>query len=495
VTVPLLLSTETINADARAEIKILVIDDESTIRESCASILEAEGYKVTVCSSGLAALEMVKRPRFHIIIVDLYMTQVDGTTLLKAALAANPDALVVVMTGQPGVQWSIDALRAGAWEYLPKPFSATQLHLIVGRAAHTVTLGKQDQRKLSNRSPPRRSKVEAPLGVSPPFRAVVELAQRVAMTDASVFITGDSGTGKEMIARFIHQSSRRADMPFVAINCAALPEQLLESEMFGHVKGAFTDAVRDKTGLLETANGGTLFFDELLEMSKPIQAKLLRVIQDGVLRRVGSESTDAIVNVRFLAATNRDPETAIREGVLREDLFYRLRVIPIHVPRLSERPDDIALLAKHFLAEFWARYRGASEPVPTLTGDAIAALESRSWGGNVRELQNVMEHTVVLLEPVSQIGPAELSLKEEIPRSAGAAASSESVELSTDSGYHASRERVIAQFEQRYLKRLIERARGNVSKAARIAGVDRTTLYRLMERHNLHRPNPGEEGS
>ncbi|PYO36935.1 MAG: hypothetical protein DMD74_02425 [Gemmatimonadetes bacterium] len=327
------------------------------------------------------------------------------------------------------------------------------------------------------------------LGEAPAFQRTVELARRVAATDASVFLTGESGSGKELIAQFIHSHSRRSSRPFVAINCAAMPEALLESEMFGHRRGAFTGAVRDKPGLLETANGGTLLLDELAEMPKAIQAKLLRVIQDGVVRRVGSETTDAVVNVRFIAATNGDPEAAMRSGDLREDLYYRLRVVPIQVPPLRERPEDIPLLAEHFLTTFWSRHRRKGEVMPHLTEEALALLCSHPWRGNVRELQNVIEHTAVLVEPGGAIRPEDIPLTGEARTTLSANPASLVATLREES-YHAARERVIKQFEKQYLTWLVSRAGGNMSKAARVAGVDRTTLYRLMERHGLQR-NPG----
>ena len=327
-------------------------------------------------------------------------------------------------------------------------------------------------------------------GASPAFRTLLEQAARVAATDASVFITGESGAGKELIERFIHERSRRAARPFVAVNCAALPETLLESEMFGHRKGAFTDAVRDKPGLMEAANRGTLFLDELLEMTKAIQAKVLRVIQDGVVRRVGSESTDAVVDVRFIAATNRSPEQGVHEGVLREDLFYRLRVVPIRVPALRERREDIRLLAEHFLETYWRKHRPGGAPPPTLTSDAVRALERHPWPGNVRELQNVIEHAVVLHERGASIDAGTLvlgsaptaPLVSPVPQPAMEVAAP-----STDEGYHAARDRIVGAFEVRYITWLFQRAGGNMSRAARIAGIDRATLYRLIERHDLQR--------
>jgi transcriptional regulator with PAS, ATPase and Fis domain len=327
------------------------------------------------------------------------------------------------------------------------------------------------------------------LGVSAAFRKAVELARKVSPTDASVMITGESGTGKEVIAQFIHQHSRRASRKMVPINCAALPEPLLESEMFGHRKGAFTGADRDKPGLLETANGGTLFLDELTEMSHPIQAKLLRVLQDGVVRRVGSEQQDAVVDVRFISATNRDPQEAVSGGILREDLFYRLRVVPIKLPPLRQRLEDIPLLANHFLAHYWDRHRTAADAQPKLTEAAVEFLRSRPWRGNVRELQNVIEHVAVLAEPGAPIQP------DDIPVYDDAAPTGERNLLPfaiMDEPYHAAKDRLIAQFEKEYLSRLATRAGGNMSRAARLANIDRTTLYRLMEKHQVRRDDmPG----
>src|SRR5207253_2502487 len=299
---------------------------------------------------------------------------VDGLALLRAALGTNHDTIVIVMTGNPSVESSVEALRQGAFDYLPKPFSASHLQVLIGRAVHTLLVAREtrEQQETLDRAQVQSDKLTL-LGTAPAFRRAIELARKVAPTDASVFITGESGRGKEMIAQFIHYHSRRSNRPLVAVNCAALPEQLLESEMFGHCKGAFTGAVRDKPGLLETANGGTLFLDELIEMPKSIQAKLLRVIQDGVVRRVGSETTDAVVNVRFIAATNTNPEQAVQSALLREDLYYRLRVVPIHVPSLRERPEDIPLLAERFLAHYWGRHRDPTTPVPKLSKGALWA--------------------------------------------------------------------------------------------------------------------------
>jgi len=476
-----------IGPEAKARVRILVVDDEHTLRESCAAVLRHEGYDVTVCSRGQEALDLLKRRAFDLVLVDLYMSQVDGLTLLRTALGTNHDTMVIVMTGNPSVESSVEALRQGAFDYLPKPFSASHLQVLIGRAVHTLLVAREtrEQRDTLDQLQVHSDKITL-LGTAPSFRRAVELARKVAPTDASVFITGESGSGKEMIAQFIHHHSRRSSRPFIAVNCAALPEGLLESEMFGHRKGAFTGAVRDKPGLLEAANGGTLFLDELIEMPKPIQAKLLRVIHDGVVRRVGSETTDAVVNVRFIAATNGDPEAAVEASDMREDLYYRLRVVPINVPALRERPEDIPLLADYFLSTYWVRHRRKGAPFPRLTDAALRALCGHPWRGNVRELQNVIEHVAVVVEPGAEIRPEDLQLTGEPTPAAGSNPAS-LISTLLEESYHAARDRVIAQFERQYLTWLVNRASGNMSKAARIAGVDRTTLYRLMERHGLQR--------
>ncbi len=489
----------TITPETKASLQILLVDDERTLRESCAGVLEHEGYNVRVCSRGEDALDTLKRVRFDIVLLDLYMSQVPGMELMRVCLETHPDTIVIVITGNPSVASSLEVLQAGAWDYLPKPFSATQLQILLGRAAHAVIVARESKELQAQPGFEAGGQRFALIGVSSAFRRAVELARRVAPTDASVLITGESGAGKEQIAQFIHLHSRRSSRPLVAINCAALPEALLESEMFGHAKGAFTGAVRDKPGLLEMANGGTLFLDELIEMSKPTQAKLLRVIQDGVVRRVGSERTDAVVNVRFIACTNSNPEEALRSGQLREDLYYRLRVVPIHVPPLRDRPDDIALLANHFLVYYWHRHR-ESQALPKISDAGIRELRARTWKGNVRELQNVMEHMVVLLKPGAEIQPEDIPVidgpvpTEDVQENASAMKDADNA---IAEGYRSARERLLGRFERRFLQQLVTQAGGNVSRAARIARLNRTTLYRLMERYGLQRKllasDPGEE--
>jgi DNA-binding NtrC family response regulator len=471
---------------AKASMRVLVVDDEHSLRETCTSYLTSEGYQVEACGKGKEALELLTRREYDIVLLDQYMTDAPAAKLLPTALTRHPQTIAIVMTGKPTVEASIELLRQGAWDYLTKPFSATQLQILLGRAVHAVLMTREAE-SVGAAAGTRYGNTDklTVLGTSPSFRKVIEQARKVARTDASVLISGESGSGKELVAEFIHQNSRRCGQRLVAINCAALPETLLESEMFGHRKGAFTDAQREKPGLLEVANGGTMFLDEVTEMSPAIQAKLLRVIQDGVIRRVGSEDVDAVVNVRFIAATNRDPQAAVEAGIMRQDLFYRLHVVPLHLPALRERQDDIPVLAEHFLRHFWARHQSPGEAPPTFSKAAVRTLQRHAWPGNVRELQNLIEHLVVVAEPGAEVLPGDLPFiggAMPLPEEPAAQARPEPV-----GPYHAARERALAQFQKQYLATLLEQTEGNMSRAAEIAGVERSTLYRLLERHGMQR--------
>jgi len=476
-------------ARLRATIRILVIDDDRTLREGCASLLQVEGYSVSVSGRGDEAIEMLRRSAFDIVLVDLCMTPVPGMEILKAALEVRPNTIVVMMTGNPSVASSVEALRMGAWDYVPKPFSGTHIQVLFGRAAHAV-LARREEDMARDTMLERNGNSDklTLLGASAAFRRAVDLARKVASTDASVMLVGESGTGKELIAQFLHSHSRRASRSLVPLNCAAMPEQLLESEMFGHRKGAFTGADRDKVGLLEVANGGTFFLDELTEMPLALQAKLLRVIQDGVVRRVGSESQDAVVDVRFVSATNRDPREAIKTKHLREDFYYRLNVVRITLPPLRERVEDIPILANHFLVQFWNRHHSSKDTLPRFGEAAMEFLMSRPWRGNVRELQNVVEHLVVFASPDTEIEIAHLPVDQDWARGNGSGEAATTVAPALlDNAYHLAKEHVLANFEEEYVTRLVARASGNVSRAARLASVDRTTLYRLLQRHGFRR--------
>ena len=477
-----------VEAEVKSTIPVLVVDDDHSLRESCASLLRAEGFPVTVSAGGEEALEFIRRRHFEITLLDLYLRDVSGMDLLKAALEKDEDSLVVMMTGNPSVETSIEALRLGAWDYIPKPFSATHLHILMGRAAHAIVVSRESARKYESPEAGLGYGADIPiLGRSAALRQVIDMARSVARTNATVFLSGESGTGKELVAQFIHQNSRRSSRPMVSINCAAIPDNLVESEMFGHVAGAFTGAVSDKQGLMEIASGGTLFLDELTEMPIPTQAKLLRVIQDGVIRRVGSTDTDVVAEVRFISSTNEDPAEALEEKRLRGDLYYRLRVFPIHIPPLRERPEDIEILAESALDEFWIRHRGKELDRPVFTPEGLAAIQARPWLGNVRELRNIIECIAVLRAPGQQLGP------DDIPFFEGEGVSPETMFAPMSShlnkGYHEARDLILADFERAYLEHVVKQAGGNISNAARHAGVDRTTLYRLMEKHGTRRTN------
>jgi DNA-binding NtrC family response regulator len=472
--------------EERASVRILVIDDEPSILESCESVLTADGYECECERKAEEALHRLKSQAYDIVLIDQSMPQVHGLDILAEVRQRSPGTIAIMMTGHATTEASIRAIQAGAWEYLPKPFTATQLLVVIGRAAYTLLR----ERTLSDSARREGVLVDGKvriLGISSSMRGAVQTALKVAKTDATVFITGESGTGKELIAQYIHGESRRSRKAFVAVNCAALPAELLESEMFGHRRGAFTGAVRDKPGLLEVADQGTFFLDELAEMPLPLQAKLLRVLQDGVLRRVGSEKDDAVVDVRFVSATNRDPDSALRDGALRNDLYYRLRVVPIHLPPLRERAEDIPVLIKHFIDHFWRRHQLPGAIPPRLAPGALDLLVRYEWPGNVRELQNVIEHLVVLSDAAETIDRDRLSILDDGVSSSATSSSPSSVSSMIDfhSPFHEAKDSLIGRFEREYLAQIIARTAGNMSEAARQAGIDRTTLYRLMDKHEL----------
>jgi DNA-binding NtrC family response regulator len=474
---------------SNSAIRILIVEDEETLRDSCASVLSHDGYCVTTSGVAREAYTLLRHTVFDILLVDWYMSDIPGRELLAVALAANPLTRVIAVTGKATLASSLEARGSGAWAYLPKPFTAVQLDILVGQAAHAILSARESlcRSQALEQAGENSDKIRM-LGLAPAFRDAIARARKVAPTDASVLLRGESGAGKELFAQFIHHHSRRATRPFLAVNCAALPEPLLESEMFGHRRGAFTGAVRDKPGMLEAADGGTLMLDELVEMPKPVQAKLLRAIQDGVVRRVGSETADAVVSVRFIAATNCDPELAVTEGLLREDLYYRLSVVPIHVPSLRDRVADVELLANSFLLHYWRKYRGVDTPVPRLGNEALGALRAHPWPGNVRELQNVIEHAVVLLEPAAEIAAQDIPfLSIPAPDGDGSLGLEHTAGTDADASYYDARDRLLAKFDRQFLRHAIAHAGGNLSKAARRAGIDRTTFYRLMDRHGLQR--------
>lgn len=471
--------------EERATLRVLIVEDDQQLREGLLSTIRLEGYNVSAAASGMDALKLLSHAVYDIILTDLYMSPVGGIDVLRAAHRVRRDTIVIILTGNPTLTASLDALRAGAWDFLPTPFSAAHIQLLLGRAAHAV-LQTRVVRTLRAEIDRLAIRGDEPslIGTSPAILDALRLARKVAATDAPVLLMGESGTGKELFAHFIHGHSRRNREAFIPVNCAALPEPLLESEMFGYRRGAFTGAEHDRQGLLESAHHGTMFLDELAEMPITLQAKLLRVLQDGVVRRVGSTQSDAVVDVRFISAMNRDPQTAVAEGKLREDLLYRLRVFPIRIPPLRERRDDIVLLATHFLATAWIRHRVAGTTMPKLTQRSLHFLRAQPWRGNVRELRNVIEHVAVLADAGQEIEP------EHIPLAQHSASDTADFNASLPSDvlrepFRVAKERFVSDFERLYLRRLVDTAGGNLARAARIANVDRTTLYRLIEKHHI----------
>jgi DNA-binding NtrC family response regulator len=457
-------------------ISVLICDDEELLVKSCGQILSSEGYTVQTEGRGKNALEAVRRHRPDIVLTDLRLPDMDGLALLKEIKKVAPETLVVMITGFATVDSSVEAIRAGAYDYIPKPFTATQLRILIGRAAQQVQLVR-DNAQLRDQLR-RQYSFENIIGTSESIQKVFSVVSRVAPTDASVFVSGESGTGKELIARAVHANSRRSSRSFVAINCAALPDHLLESELFGHEKGSFTGADNLRRGLLEAASGGSFFLDEISEMSMDLQAKLLRVIQERRIRRVGGEA-EIPIDVRWISATNRDPEQAVRDGVLRQDLLYRLNVVPLRLPPLRERPEDVPALAQHFLRRFGSDYeRGDLRFTP----EAVRVLSEYHWPGNVRELQNVVERIVSLCLPGQEITPADLP-EELTARPANGARPSSG--FSADLPFHEAKNEAVTIFEKEYLRDLLRRHGGNISQAARAAGIDRKTIHRMLTRYDL----------
>src|SRR5512138_3510643 len=374
-------------ADPRGN--VLVVDDQRNMRATTALLLRQAGHAVEEAESGGAAIRRVQQQPFDVVLTDLRMPDVDGIEVLRAVREHAPDTQVIVMTGYGTIESAVEAMRQGALDYVSKPFKADELLLRIARAVEQRRL--RGHMHLLADDFRRRYGLDHIVGTSPAIRDVLERVQRVAPTDATVLLTGESGTGKELVARALHASSRRSGGPFVPVNCAAITETLLESELFGHARGAFTGATRARRGLFEEAHGGTLFIDEVGETNPGFQAKLLRALQDGEIRRVG-ESVPVQVDTRIIAATNQDLRRAISEKRFREDLFYRLAVVPLRIPPLRERREDVPLLAAHFLERFNKRTGNAK----TLAPEAVARLLEHEWPGNVRELENIIEQAAAL---------------------------------------------------------------------------------------------------
>jgi DNA-binding NtrC family response regulator len=445
---------------------VLVVDDESGILDTLRILLRNEGFEVTTAQGGKAGLEQIRSGAHDIILSDVRMPQVSGLDILTAAREQDPMTPVILMTAQASLQSAISAVNSGAFYYIQKPFSNDELVAILRRACEYRAVrveNKQLKQEIRRRD---KSAVSRPIGKSKRFLDVLKLAEHVAPTDSTVLIQGESGTGKEVIARYVHNLSNRADGPFLSINCGALPENLLESELFGHVKGSFTGAVRDKQGLFAAARGGSFFLDEVGEMPASLQVKLLRVLQEREAIPVGA--TEAIpVDVRIIAATNRDLEEEIRRGNFRSDLFYRLNVIALNLPALRERRDDLLLLIEALLQNLASE--NGSEP-KALSSEALDAVMVYEWPGNVRELENALEHAVVLSRGNLIEGhalPERITKRRKEP-------------LVAERSYRNPTLEVI---ERAYIMWVLQAEGGNKTRAAEVLGIDPSTLYRKLSRY------------
>jgi DNA-binding NtrC family response regulator len=449
--------------------RILVVDDDATIRQTLAEILDRQGYEVHSAEDGAAALAAARRCSFDLALLDLRLPDTGGLDLMAALRELDDRTLVVVMTAYPEVRTAISALKAGAYDYLNKPFDLDDLKGLVRRALETQRLRTEVERlRISTRQP---ASVEGMVGASPAFARMIEVTRKIAAAARTpVLIRGESGTGKERVAQAIHALSPRAPGPWVTLNCSAISEGLLESEMFGHEKGAFTDAKASKRGLLELADGGTLFLDEIGDLSLTLQPKLLRAIETQTFRRVGG-SRELTVDVRFVAATNRDLADMVRRGQFREDLYYRLNVAGIDVPPLRERRTDILPLARHFLDKA-ATVLGL--PRPPLDPSVDAMLEAYAWPGNARELRNVMERALIL-SGGDMISPAHLP-KELLGSGNDAAAAGERPEGGV---------LMLEEVEKRHIRRVLEGCKGNKTQAARLLGINRLTLRNKIKQYQL----------
>ena len=458
---------EAMKAEVRNGARVLIIDDERSILDTVQILLRGEGFDVEAMQNPREALARIADIAPDIVLTDIRMPGLNGLEVLAALREYDGELPVILMTAQASLQSAVQAVNEGAFYYLQKPFSNAELVALCRRAAESRLLTREN--KALKREIRRRDDSSAvrPAGRNRAFTDVVKLSEMVAPTDSTVLITGESGTGKEVIARYIHRLSEREGGPFISVNCGALPENLLESELFGHVKGSFTGAVKDKDGLLVAARGGTFFLDEVAEMSPALQVKLLRALQEREIVPVGSTQT-VDIDVRIIAATNRDLDQEIRRGTFRSDLYYRLNVIALHLPPLRDREDDIALLAEHFLQ----RLVDDTGQDIRLSDDALAALQHYDWPGNVRELENALERAAILTKdatisvdalPARIVEPAPAPLISDRP------AANPTLEL----------------VERAYILWVLQAEGGNKARAAEVLGIDPSTLYRKLSRYEL----------
>lgn len=445
-------------------IQVLVVDDEKVMREGCSRILLNEGYKVFTADCGEGAIEKFDREPFDLVLLDLKLPGMGGIETLRRLKEMEPGLTILIMTGYPSIESAVKAIKLGAYDYITKPFDPDTLRIAVNRALERKNLVAENHHLRQQLK--ARDETDIIIGQSEAMRNIYELVRRTAPTDSTVLITGESGTGKELIARAIHDYSLREEREFVTVDCSALVETLLESELFGHVKGSFTGAIQAKYGSFELANGGTFFFDEIGNLSLDIQAKLLRVIQEKEIKPVGSERTIK-VDVRIIAATNQDLKQSIAKKTFREDLYYRLNVVPVHIPPLRERKEDIPLLVNHFLKKY---NRKREVPITKVESETMKLLMSYDWPGNVRELENGIERALILEDGDALLPSCFPWLVEK-----------RQMRVPVGNGKIYSLE----ELEKKHIARVLGETKGHKGKTANLLGIDRKTLYQKIKKYGL----------
>jgi len=451
---------------------ILVVDDENSMREFLEIMLNKEGYQVATAAGGGEAIDLLKKSDFDLVITDIRMKEIDGLEVLKRCKELHPHTIVIMISAYASTSTAVEAMKWGAYDYLPKPFKVREIKAVIRDALDTAEA--QEPQEIEVGDTTDAIDYHGIVGESPELKKILELLPRIAAATSNVLITGESGTGKELIAKAIHRESPRKDRPFVTVNCGSVPETLMESELFGHKKGSFTGATATRSGLFEAAHGGTIFLDEIAELSPPVQVKLLRAVQEKTFKMVGG-SEEIIVDVRIISATNRDLERDVMEGQFREDLYYRLNVINIHMPPLRERSDEIPLLAHHFLEKY---SKEMGKDIRKISSFALDILKSYNFPGNIRELENIIERSVAL-ESSNIVLPDSLTLSSFKQTQVRSKADTVSLTLPQEG---IDLDNVLGHLEQNLLQQALDRTRGAKQRAAELLGISfRSFRYRLAK--------------